>query len=48
MHNWSDEERAKFRAFAKTEWEKAAEASDASLKVYDTLTAYLEENGLLQ
>ncbi len=48
VHNWSDEERAKFRAFAKTEWEKAAEASDASRKVYDTLTAYLEENGLLQ
>jgi TRAP-type C4-dicarboxylate transport system substrate-binding protein len=48
VHNWSDEERAKFRAFAKTEWEKAAEASDASRKVYDTLTAYLEENGLLK
>ena len=48
VHNWSDEERAKFRSFAKTEWEKAAEASEASRKVYETLTAYLEENGMLK
>ena len=47
VHNWPDEERARFRAIAKDEWAKAAEASEASQKVYDTLTAYLTENGLM-
>ncbi|WP_226778911.1 TRAP transporter substrate-binding protein [Oceaniglobus trochenteri] len=47
VHDWSDEERAKFRAIARSQWEKAASASPASQKVYDTLVAYLTENGLM-
>ena len=47
VHDWPEEERAKFRAIAKTEWEKAADASENSRKVYDTLTAYLESEGLM-
>ncbi len=47
VHDWSAEERARFRAIARTEWEAAAEASENSRKVYDALTAYLEKNGLL-
>jgi TRAP-type C4-dicarboxylate transport system substrate-binding protein len=47
VHDWPEEERAKFRAIAKTEWEKAAEGSENAQKVYDTLTAYLESEGLL-
>ncbi len=48
VHNWSEEERAKFRALGVAEWEKAASLSPASQKVFDTLTAYLTEKGLLQ
>ncbi len=47
IHDWSDEERAKFRQIAQGEWEKVAERSENSQKVYDTLTAYLKENGLM-
>jgi TRAP-type C4-dicarboxylate transport system substrate-binding protein len=47
VHDWPAEERAKFRAIATGEWEKAASASPASQKVYDTLVAYLESAGLL-
>jgi len=47
VHDWPAEERAKFRAIAKTEWEKAAEGSENAQKVYDTLTTYLESEGLL-
>jgi len=47
VHDWPEEERAKFRSIAKTEWEKAAEASENSRKVYETLTSYLETEGLL-
>lgn len=48
IHDWSAEERAKFRSIAKGEWEKAADASAASRKVYEQLTNYLSENGLLK
>lgn len=48
VHNWSDEERAKFRGIARGEWEKMAEKSEMAKKVYDTLTAYLKTNNLLQ
>lgn len=48
VHNWSEEERAKFRALGVAEWEKAASQSPASQKVFDTLTAYLKDKGLLQ
>ena len=47
VHDWPAEERAKFRSIAMGEWEKSASASPASQKVYDTLVAYLKENGLL-
>ncbi|WP_116134679.1 TRAP transporter substrate-binding protein [Tropicimonas sp. IMCC34043] len=47
IHNWSDEDRARFRTIARGEWEIAAQASPNSQKVYDTLTAYLAANGLL-
>ncbi|WP_027245025.1 TRAP transporter substrate-binding protein [Leisingera daeponensis] len=48
VHDWSAEERARFRAIAKGEWEAAAGASDASARVYSTLTKYLSDNGLLE
>lgn len=47
IHDWSAEERAKFRAIAMGEWEKAATESEDAQKVYDTLTAFLEAEGLL-
>ncbi|MBU2961365.1 TRAP transporter substrate-binding protein [Citreicella sp. C3M06] len=48
IHDWSDEERAKFRAIARSQWEDAAKASANSQKVYDLLTAYLIEKGLME
>lgn len=48
IHNWSDEERAKFRGIAIGEWEKVASGSSMAQKVYDTLTGYLRDEGLLQ
>ncbi|EYD72773.1 TRAP transporter substrate-binding protein [Limimaricola hongkongensis] len=47
VHDWSDEERAKFRQIAMGEWEKVAARSDKAQKVYDTLTGYLKDNGLI-
>ena len=48
IHDWSDEERAKFRGIAMGEWEKVASQSPAAQKVYDALTAYLTEKGLVE
>lgn len=48
VHNWSAEERAKFRAIAIGEWEKVASRSSNARKVYDTLTKYLKDNGLVK
>ena len=48
IHNWSDDERAKFRTIATGEWEKVAAKSDNARKVYETLTAYLKQNGLIK
>lgn len=48
IHNWSDEERAKFRQIAVAEWERIAQSSPMAQKVFDTLTAYLKEKNLLQ
>lgn len=48
IHDWSDEERAKFRSIAMGEWEKVASQSPAAQKVYDALTAYLTEKGLVE
>lgn len=47
VHNWSAAERAKFRAIAKTQWVAIAEQSANAQRVYDVLTAYLSEQGLL-
>lgn len=47
VHDWSAEERAKFRSIARGQWEGAAAASPNSQKVYDTLVAYLQEKGLM-
>ncbi|WP_282603486.1 TRAP transporter substrate-binding protein [Paracoccus sp. PARArs4] len=48
IHDWSDEERAKFRGIAQGEWEKVASQSPAAQRVYDTLTTYLNDKGLIQ
>ncbi|MGO4852841.1 TRAP transporter substrate-binding protein [Phaeovulum sp. W22_SRMD_FR3] len=48
IHNWSPEERAKFRGIARGEWEKVATKSPMAQKVYDQLTAYLTDKGLMQ
>lgn len=47
IHDWSAEERAKFRVIAMGEWEKVAARSENAQKVYDNLTAYLQSAGLL-
>ncbi|WEX10994.1 TRAP transporter substrate-binding protein [Chelativorans sp. AA-79] len=48
VHNWPEEERAKFRKLAVAEWERIAQGSPMAQKVFDTLTGYLREKGLLQ
>lgn len=48
VHDWSAEERAKFRAIAVGEWSKVAERSENAALVYETLTSYLKEQGLLK
>ncbi|MEJ8474416.1 TRAP transporter substrate-binding protein [Roseibium algae] len=45
--NWSDEERAKFRAIAQTQWANWATRSDMAGKAYESVTAYLIGAGLL-
>ncbi|GAB3488084.1 TRAP transporter substrate-binding protein [Marinomonas epiphytica] len=47
IHDWSAEERKKFRAIARTQWEEFAKSSPNAQKVYDSITTYLETNGLL-
>lgn len=47
IHNWSDEERKKFREIAKTQWKVFAERSPNAQKVYDSVTTFLTSNGLL-
>jgi TRAP-type mannitol/chloroaromatic compound transport system substrate-binding protein len=47
IHNWSSEERMKFRGIARTQWEEYAEQSPNAQKVYESVTAYLESQGLL-
>lgn len=47
IHDWSDEERAKFRKIAQGEWEKVAKSSDNAQEVFDVLTKYLKDNGLV-
>ncbi|CUB03369.1 TRAP transporter substrate-binding protein [Marinomonas fungiae] len=47
IHDWSAEERKKFREIARTQWAEFAKQSPNAQKVYDSITSYLEENGLL-
>jgi len=47
IHDWSAEERKKFRAIAQGQWEVFAKRSDNADKVYKSITAFLSENGLL-
>lgn len=48
VHNWSADERAKFRAIAIGEWKKVASRSPNAQKVYDKLTTYLKQAGLVK
>jgi TRAP-type mannitol/chloroaromatic compound transport system substrate-binding protein len=47
IHDWSAEERKKFRAIAQGQWKVFAERSDNAAKVYKSITTFLSENGLL-
>lgn len=47
VHNWSAEERKKFRAIAQTQWEVFAKRSPNAKKVYESVSKYLTEQGLL-
>ena len=47
IHNWSAEERAKFRQIATSQWETVAARSEDAQRVYDTLVAYLKSQGLI-
>ncbi|WP_067335218.1 TRAP transporter substrate-binding protein [Stappia indica] len=48
VSDWPAEERAKFRTIATGEWAKVADRSENARKVYDMLTGYLKEKGLMQ
>ncbi|SFT86982.1 TRAP transporter substrate-binding protein [Sedimentitalea nanhaiensis] len=45
--DWPAEERAKFRTIAAGQWASVAERSTNAQHVYDVLTGYLTENGLM-
>jgi TRAP-type C4-dicarboxylate transport system substrate-binding protein len=45
--DWSDEDRARFRSIAAEQWQDVASQSENAQKVYDTLTAYLQSEGLI-
>ncbi|WP_111494610.1 MULTISPECIES: TRAP transporter substrate-binding protein [Marinobacter] len=47
IHDWSAEERRKFRSIARDQWETYAEQSPNAEKVYKSVTSYLESQGLL-
>ncbi len=47
IHDWPAEERNKFRAIAMTEWKKFSEKSPNAKKVYEVLTKFLSESGML-
>ncbi len=48
IHDWSAEERARFRTIAVNQWAAVADGSENAKMVYDTLTAYLSAQGLLE
>lgn len=47
IHDWSAVERKKFRTIAKSQWKVFAERSDNAQKVYQSVTSFLGDNGLL-
>ncbi|WP_306025136.1 TRAP transporter substrate-binding protein [Oceaniradius stylonematis] len=47
VHDWPAEERAKFRTIATGEWAKVAARSENAQRVYEVLTGYLKENGMM-
>ncbi|PID50075.1 MAG: C4-dicarboxylate ABC transporter substrate-binding protein [Proteobacteria bacterium] len=47
IHDWSPDERKKFRAIAQSQWEVFAKRSPNAQKVYDSVTSYLKDKGLL-
>ncbi len=47
IHDWPADERNKFRAIAQQQWKVFAEKSDNAKKVYDVLSKFLTENGML-
>lgn len=46
--NWSDEERAKFRSIAKSQWSNWASRSEMAGKAFESVTGYLVEAGLMK
>ncbi|MBA4491694.1 TRAP transporter substrate-binding protein [Paracoccus sp. S1E-3] len=48
IHDWSPEERKKFRAIAQSKWKDVAARSPNAQRVYDSVTAYLTAQGLLE
>ncbi|MGF1758877.1 TRAP transporter substrate-binding protein [Photobacterium sagamiensis] len=47
IHNWSADERKKFREIAREQWKVFAKRSPNAEKVYESVTQFLEENALL-
>lgn len=47
LHDWSAEERKKFRAIAREQWKIYAEQSPNAQKVYESVSEFLESQGLL-
>ncbi|WP_432698131.1 TRAP transporter substrate-binding protein [Marinobacterium sp. YM272] len=47
IHDWSAEERKKFREIARGQWQEMSNESPNAKKVYESVTGYLEVNGLL-
>lgn len=48
IHDWSQEERARFRAIAQAQWRIIATRSDNAKRVFDSLSAYMTSQGLLR
>lgn len=48
IHDWSQEERARFRGIARDKWVEIASRSDNAQKVFDSLTSYMTSQGLLK
>lgn len=48
IHNWSQDERAKFRTIAQAKWAEIATRSANAQLVFDSLTKYMTSQGLLK